>query len=772
MLYLALLSGLINLASQSVFMRVVSAANGNYYLTYYLTTLSFIVFSAAGNLLSARLRRWLPLVELLAGVYALAIFAGIHNGLLATLALPAWAAVLMLVPPAFALGVHVPLYAHFTRKPVGLTYGIYHLGAAVGVIALEWFVLPWVRLSAALGVLGVAQVPLSMLVMVQLKRAGAPDSAPVSTPVAGAERPALASLCFVLAASFASYLSLCWGLKGFEYLLEPSRMHLGLYNGAVLLMMSLGGLLATTKGGNRTAGLIALVGVWLAAGLMVFSAGPSWLRATNGVHATLALEGYALGLALVFSIPVLLSATVFSRYAEAAGGERDVASGRLLAVAALGNVLGGAVAMSTGNWMLTIWPAIVSAAVLLVALGLFTGPASLRSRVRWALPAVLGAAVGLGLGYQPMKTTFALRSPGMTVLDNVFSTILGSTAGYVNFYSRGQLPKNIEPPHEKMYFVDGHTSHVIEADAETAIGLNAAKVIDAPFGHSMVVGLGSGQTGLGVSLISKQTDIVEISPAVVAALPTMAIYNHRVWERPGVRLVRADGLDFMRHCAPGSYDFIFNTSTYAVQFNAYKLYTDEFDGAAARCLKPDGLYQMYVDQSMAQTQEQVREFLAPVARHFKYIYISVRPYPIILAANHPLQPHSEIDFHRLAANPEDAATIVQDTQLRHNVSCAGWAPAGPFTPVGTEPLSTLDNPVVERNSMRLRPYLLTHGMFGLKSDLFNMLRPYNTGYTTDVCAFRPTHPIFVHLADPLVMPVYGLDDVKQAATAPTALAAR
>jgi hypothetical protein len=147
MLYLALLSGLINLASQSVFMRVVGAANGNYYLTYYLTTLSFIVFSAAGNLLSSRFRRWLPLFEVLAGVYALIIFGGIAGGLLARLALPAWAAVLMLLPPAFALGVHIPLYAHFTRRTVGLTYGIYHLGAAAGVIVLEWLVRSALRRS-------------------------------------------------------------------------------------------------------------------------------------------------------------------------------------------------------------------------------------------------------------------------------------------------------------------------------------------------------------------------------------------------------------------------------------------------------------------------------------------------------------------------------------------------------------------------------------------------------------------------------------------------
>jgi spermidine synthase len=165
---------------------------------------------------------------------------------------------------------------------------------------------------------------------------------------------------------------------------------------------------------------------------------------------------------------------------------------------------------------------------------------------------------------------------------------------------------------------------------------------------------------------------------------------------------------------------------------------------------------MYVDQSMAQTEEQVREFLAPVARHFKYVYFSVRPYPIILAANHPLQPHSPVDFHRLAANADDADILSHDHQLQLNVGCAGWAPAGPFLPRGTEPLSTLDNPVIERNSMQLRPYLLTHGLSGLKTDLFETLKPYNTGFSVPECAYRHSERALVHLDDSLVMPVYGL----------------
>lgn len=753
MLYLALLSGLVNLASQSVFMRVVSAANGDYYLTYYLTTLSFIVISAFGNVVSHRIRRMLPYIEMASGLYALLIFAGIRAGYLASVALPTWAAVAMLVPPALALGVHVPLYAQYARRHIGLTYGIYHLGAAVGVISLEWFVMPHVALSLALGVLGLVQVLLGLAVRIAIRRSAPPVAAPAEVESLfawlGNNRGAV---CSVFMVSLASYVALAWGLKSYQYLVVPARMHNGLYNGAVLLMVAAGGLLALAMRKKPLVSLLALPGIWLGASVIFFHASPALLNQDNLVQ----LEAFALTLAVLFNMPVLVSAVVFSRAAEGLGGDRDVAAGRLMMVAAVGNLAGGVIAISSGNALLTIWPAVAAALILMVVLAAQGLTGSLVSRVGWFATSAIAGALAFSVGFQPMVTVFAVRMPRLPVVSTTLQSVLGSTAGYISLTTpNSNLPAGVKPPGVQAYFVDGHNSHFITLQDEVAVGLMPAKVIDKPFDRSVVIGLGSGQSAYGVSLISKHTDIVEISPAVVRAIPSLAVANHSILTRPGVTLHRADGLNYVRHCEPNSVDYLFNTSTYAMMFNAYKLYSDEFVRAAHTCLKPDGIFELYVDFNIASQLDQVRTFLAPVARYFKHIYFSPSPYPTILASNRDLSVDTHVDISRLVPLESDRKDLRHERQVLETISCSGWTPSGPFTPTGKEPLSTLDRPYIEETSAKLRLFDLTHHE-PRPTDLFTLLRPFNPAVNVRECMshqgwvpppawFKSTNPLDVRL---------------------------
>lgn len=748
MLPFALFSGLASLASQAVFLRVVSAANGDYYLTYYLTTLSFIVFSALGNLVAPRLRRALPLVEVVAGLYALALGAGIRLGLLTQLALPTWAAVALLAPPALALGVHLPLYAHFVRRHVGLTYGVYHLGAALGVIALEWFVLPFVPLSGVLLALGALQTGLGLLVAKALWRVPATNAAPQPTLSWGAWLLAhRTAVIAVFLASVASYLAIGWGLKGYQYIVLPARMHNGLYNGAVLLALALGGLVAMRR--PSPAALSALVGVWLAAGLLCYRAAPAWLLHSGFIQ----LEAYALGLALLFSLPVLVSAALFSCLSAAMKGARDVSVSRLMVVSALGNVAGGAAAIACGAQLLTVWPALAAGALLVLVLLGVTQPRRPLAMGAWLVASAVGLAMGGSVGYQPVATAYAFKElPALRMTGATLSTVLGSTAGFISARTT-QIPASVlNVPLDRVYFVDGHLSHFLNTEREIAVALFPAKVVDAPLARSLVIGLGSGQSALGASLISGHTDVVEISPAVLHALPTMATYNHRVGTRPDVTIHRDDALDFVRHCAPGSYDFIFNTSTYAMMFNAYKLYTDEFVSAAKRCLKPGGILQLYVDENEGADQEQVRTFLAPVSRYFAHLYIAPSPYPIILASDRELRPGATIDLGRLVTRAADQKLLADDISLLRAVSCSGWTAPGPLMPTGREPLSTLDHPVIETTSMRLRLSMLTNGLGRQPNDLYTVLKPFTPATSVAACA-KPAE--WAPKADaPLVIPQY------------------
>lgn len=760
MLLLALLSGLVNLASQAVFLRVISAANGDYYLTYYLTTLSFICFSAVGNVLSHRLRRWLPLVEMGAGLYSLALWYGVQNGLLSSMALSTPAVVALLIPPALALGVHIPLYAHFGGQRVGVTYGVYHLGAALGVLALEWFVLPYVPLSASLGVLGSVQLVLGLWVAAVLTQRR--DALALVVAVPGPTwlswlRANQRDVLTVFLASVASYLAIAWGLKNYQYLLLPTRTHIGGYNGTVLLMLALGGL-ATL--GLRRRSLVTLVpaaGIWLAASVLLFTQAPALLRDADYQQ----VEVFALTMAAVFCLPVLLSAVLFSRLAERMAGERDVVMGRLLLVSALGNLVGGVLSLASGSLLLTLWPALGSA-VLLSWMLLREQPQSLPVTAhKWVGTAAVGMLVAIGQGFNPMQTIVQMRVPYSTLTGTELTTQMGNTAGYATLRPNGNLPPEVRIREHIIYFVDGHTSHIVNYNAETVVGLLAAKVLNAPLGRSLVIGLGSGQSAFGVATMSRHTDVVEISPAVMRALPTLAAYNHRVWARPDVTIYREDGLNFVRNCQPGSYDYIFNTATLPMMFNAYKLYTDEFVSAAKRCLKPGGLMQFYLDNNVASTQEQVRTFLAPMAKHFRNLYINPHPYPNILVSDRELRPNRTLDLNRIITRDADRAVLANNDMVWSTLGCSGWGAPAELMPRGQERVATLDNPVIEQTAVERRLRVLSTRNVPENSPLYASLKPINPGTSALACtSWRDglDHPELTYGMAPLVIHLYEPND--------------
>lgn len=108
------------------------------------------------------------------------------------------------------------------------------------------------------------------------------------------------ALIAVFLASLASYLAIGWGLKNLENLLLPTRMHNGVYNGVVLLMLAAGGLGSLLMSRMPLAALAPVAGIGGLAGMAFYSALPDLLRNAN----FLAIEVSVFTLALLFSVPV------------------------------------------------------------------------------------------------------------------------------------------------------------------------------------------------------------------------------------------------------------------------------------------------------------------------------------------------------------------------------------------------------------------------------------------------------------------------------------
>ncbi|MEX3984010.1 hypothetical protein AB4Y45_34035 [Paraburkholderia sp. EG287A] len=705
MLYLALFSGLINLASQSVFMRVVSVLNGDYYLVFILTTLSFIVFSALGNLLAARLRRWLPLFELAVGLYSLAGCLGIREFHLLETTVSDGAVVALLLPPALLLGLHLPAYAGAVRERLSLTYGVYHLGAAIGVLALEWAVLPWISLSVALGVLGAAQVVLAALVWLQNSKAeqSATSALPIVDTTPSARQSLVAAVVPVFLASIASYLCVSWGLHAAYGLTYPSRMLIGVYNGCMLLAIALGALAAPFVSQRRLGAMAVVAPIALAAGLQLFGGAPMLIR-----HGLPALYAYFVAQSVLFSAPVFVSAVIFgsvsASLASDTAGARAWSTGALMATSAAGNLVGGVISIASGLLLYTVWPPLCSAilfAVILLVLAMRTGSTSAGSLFQWAAIAVFACLVAWGEDFAPFKQHIELRYPANYVSRQIdLVSDMGSVAGKIMLEFREPgLPAAIQGPTTPLFSFDGHISHAMVPAADVTFGLMTALPVQKPFHRSLVLGLGSGQTALGVSMVSDSTDAVEVSPSVLEVVPRFAAYNHGLSSRKDVHIFRADGTEFLRTCKPGTYDLVSSTVPYPAMFSTYKMYTAEIVQSAHRCLTPGGIYEGYLPGEEGQSAQDWKTTLAPLYRSFKYVYLTRIPFLAFLASDTPLSAPAALDLTRVIRRPEDLAYVSHDRGILQAIACAGWFEPPPFTrPESNTPLTTLDDPVIERGN--------------------------------------------------------------------------
>ena len=185
-----------------------------------------------------------------------------------------------------------------------------------------------------------------------------------------------------------------------------------------------------------------------------------------------------------------------------------------------------------------------------------------------------------------------------------------------------------------LFTIDGHASHVMELQQELQVGLMSGlyqNQTDGAWNKSLVIGIGSGQSSLGVAQISQASDLVDIAPLTIERLRNLNSENGHLADRSDITVYLEDGFGFTKACQHGPYDFLLNTSTYPSTFNASKLYSDEFVVESKKCLKPTGTYETYFDHTVVNSSRSAAIFLRPILRHFETVDIFFQPYPIVFA---------------------------------------------------------------------------------------------------------------------------------------------
>ncbi|WP_413578421.1 hypothetical protein ACLVWU_07770 [Bdellovibrio sp. HCB290] len=712
-LLLVLFSGLLNLSAQVLYQKVVSVTLGDLYTTFIWVTLIFIAGAAVGNLFSSRLRKYLPLLEVLTGIYNLI--------LLSTSPAP-YVLIASLLLPAFCLGTQLPLYSYYLRQfRFRWIYALYHLGALLGLLGFEVYFTQGLSIHTALASLGLAQLALGLALFIISKSNHFHLQANPSFHWKGFFNKQFSfSILAVLAISTLSYFQVFWAVKTQTFLTEAFRLQATLITMAVFFWMSVAG---ATERRAKTIPRSLVFTFWAGTALLIqllFASVPVFIR--DAMTGTLT-NYFALSflLALFLTAPVYFSSLMFIRGAEEISAKLpiDEAASYLNIIASLGNIfgMGLAVAMASLLWFnIYFATAVVAAGAFALIFSLFEG------RILKITPA-LGLLIMLAFfAFQNSQSSSLLinrvpaeiRNAATVGRTEVHSAAFSSIAIHYT-QSRATIPEPV-----RMYYVDGHASHDLNLYTENLVGLLPAAYFTSTIPRSMVIGVGSGQTSWGVAAISQNTDLIEISPAVRDTLKLFDRENNHLSNRPNVQLYLEDGMNFLRKCKSGSYDLIVNTSTYPGNFNAGKLFTDEFMEMAKNCLNREGVYQTYFDVASVLNTEQRAEFLAPIHKHFKYVDIIAIPYPIVMAYNTPK------DLRKIAI-----AEILQDEDRKFYTEVMTEKPVFKETchkvyrnipAAENQRLNTLDESILESNSiknivMAMEPQFLGDHIQDITADL-------------------------------------------------------
>ena len=695
---LACLSGCLGLAYELLFERAYSLICGDLYLTYAAIVLTFIFGGSLGNLCGYRLRRALPALEIAGGIIALifGLFLRI-GGYLTTIPTPVMIALLLL--PSFIVGLHLPLYGHyFYQKAFDKLYTIYHLGATLGLLAIECLLIPHFALSTIFIICGSIQIIIGISVAYQthtgrfqIKKIDLqiPQLVAIARQNAG-----ILTLVFTMSLlSYYFHFFLIKILNFYEVITRPTYSFFLIVS---IASVAVGSWLASRYKWqlNHIAAYFVLHAISIILLLPTIS---NFLVRPDWPHLNL----YIFWLDIIAMSPLIWPSVFWCQalaQTPAPSKREDVYSGLFLFVSSLGNLSGFFLVAVLTGWLIH-WSWILP----LVAFALY-----LNCKKHWQTNIFLISALIAG------TTIFAVSYR----LDDLLATgifsrsfLVGRVKNNYDFheYYTTRIPYQAQTLQLSRgaiagiftrrgvghsYVLDGYISHTIERGSEVAVGMLAREYFPENIPRSIVICLVSGQTPAGVALVSQEVDVAEINPAVVDFLPQLDRENNHLESNPHVHILSRDGFTHLKQTTT-KYDLILNTATNIFTYGAAKLQSRQFMKLVRDHLQDNGVYLSWIDLSSVLTQEDLERILALQQEFFAHTDLRMIDYGYALLVSYnqplartpittvPLDASAQKYLNDIQLTPRDLPVITYDAS----------------TSASTKPI-TLDYPEIELAALR------------------------------------------------------------------------
>jgi len=725
-------SGLCGIAYEILYGRLLANIIGDQFLISTAVLLTFLLGIGLGALFAHRLWRGLWLIEAGIGLYAVLFaynLASIESflytylpGVGTTASVSLAVAVLLLMVPAFLIGVSLPLFAGYAQqlRPrqgyFAASYAIYNFGAAATVIVVEFWLIRAVGIREAVLYMGALNGLVALVLLTLYAQVASSAAQGPKLSSSGFSRGVLVALAVSSVGSAIFQLS---AVRLSELLLGPYRESFAYILCVVLAGIALGSLLVNWLSIRfvplMLANILALC--WILGGL-------TWVMQLYAEYYSLAAASYwnqvgfkllsvtvlFLGPAMTFgaTIPALLNTLQDEALAQGRNAARS--PGYLLYIASMANAAGFVLMflvlhkrLDYGDLLLVV--ALMSATSIVVVT-LFAAPTRLSLAKIPLLPvglALVLAALLIGgrqvwneeLLYQGHNSFKSLEAMQRRIGDHATS----------ERYKGEQDVLSISRRNGGVYFfINGKISIDMESASEKLVG--AISGVFAPdHRRAMVLGVGSGATAGAVGLLFDEVEAVEISGVILENLPRLQEHNFGIADMPNVTLVHDDAIHAVR-LAEGRYSLILNTVTSPLFFSSSKLYTVEFLADVRSKLAPGGLYMTWLDSRVGDKGADI--MLESVTGAFEHCGLAQLKlsYLLLLCSDRPVIAH-----HPMAvAQQPQLATYFRE---KHDIDPAGIAyqlihtDAAALTNSVRAPLNTLDYPALEFEMARLRERSLT-----------------------------------------------------------------
>ena len=568
---------------------------------------------------------------------------------------------LALILPTVAMGLTTPILItasvqrfRDTASTAGLLYGINTLGAALGALVagayliLNFGVSRSLQLAAGLNLLAAA---LAILILVVSRRESGPvaDSSPAPPPADGkqtTDRRRVRTLCLLAAAGgfagmaleviFARLLVFMIGSSYYSHTIAITGFLLGIVLGSLVI-----GVAARryVPRGRHLPLLFALFGFATIISALMFERLPLTLQRylvlqdaidlhplvikLTAALALVVLPAMFSGLLLPYLIHVLTHAT----------RNVGVAASNILTYNTVGSVLGVALTGYVLIESLGVQNALFAVTLLVFALGFYSLGLTPAAERTMRLPLVLG---GVGL---------------------VLTAVLIPIKGGKRLVEHSVIYSNLDRP-EILFYLEDESASVSVVEMPTRDGrrllingLPAAEVdpVTLSLGATTDVamaahldpktvfaaGIGSGQNA-GVAGIypGVQVDAVEISDAVIVAMPFFDRFTYDASTNPAVRVIRGDARHFLKS-TDKSYDVILPDVFISALTGTAYLYNVEFFAQCARHLNPGGRVVLNVSLEAAIDRVIAASFTAAFP-HVEFVTIPYKDITYLIGSNDPI----------------------------------------------------------------------------------------------------------------------------------------